>query len=253
MRAMNGQRTGRWPKSAMGIRSPPMIPASSRTCVYGSARNASSRPSSCMTSSVEGWIVSPRKSRRKSACFSRTSTSTPVRANSSPSMIPAGPPPAMQHRTETLSTAIVALRYLLSLVPAMQKGNLQEQHEAIEGEEGSQAGQAEAEKEQRERGRQNGNGCHHNGNLQEHFRVVEVRVLGPVEIPLLLQLLGFLLNLLLLGVVPLLFVCELCLQLLEFLSCRGFHGVAAFGEVRLQAQLLDAILVLPEHLGLIER
>jgi len=34
------------------------------------------------------------------------------------------------------------------LVPAMQKRNLQEQHEAIEGEEGSQASQAEAEKEQ---------------------------------------------------------------------------------------------------------
>src|SRR2546425_11553333 len=114
-----------------------------------------------MTSSVEGWIVSPRKSRRRPACFSRTRTSTPARANSSPSMIPAGPPPAMQHRTETLSAAMETtlqtshLRchcerseaisprkgacphfFSLNLVPAMQKGNLQEQHEAIEGEEG---------------------------------------------------------------------------------------------------------------------
>ena len=53
-----------------------------------------------MISSVEGWIVSPRKSRRKSACFSSTSTGTPARASNSPSIMPAGPPPAMQQRTE---------------------------------------------------------------------------------------------------------------------------------------------------------
>src|SRR5215472_4947995 len=62
----------------------------------GSARNASIRPMSSSTCSVEGWIVSPRKSRRKSECFSRTLTRTPARASSSPSIIPAGPPPAMQ-------------------------------------------------------------------------------------------------------------------------------------------------------------
>src|SRR2546422_3677274 len=213
----------------------PNCPLSRGAFWCGSLSRSSRSPSSCMTSSVEGWIVSPRKSRRKSACFSSTRTSTPERANSSPSMIPAGPPPATQHRTETLSVAMGDLHYLLSLVPPMQKGNLQEQHEAIEGEEGSKAGQAEAEKEQRARGRQNGNGCHHNGDLQEHFRVVEVRVPGPVEISLLLQLLGFLLNLLLFSVVPLLFVCELCLQLLEFLPRLGFHGAAAFGQVHLQA------------------
>src|SRR4029077_5669950 len=53
-----------------------------------------------MTSNVDGWMVSPRKSRRKSACFSNTTTSTPARAKSRPSIIPAGPPPAMQHRTD---------------------------------------------------------------------------------------------------------------------------------------------------------
>src|SRR6266568_1897701 len=42
-------------------------------------------------------IVSPRKSRKKSLCFSRTRTSTPARASRNPSMMPAGPPPAMQH------------------------------------------------------------------------------------------------------------------------------------------------------------
>src|SRR5207253_5628218 len=208
MNAMKPQCVGRWVKSATVSARPPTRAVSRGAFWCGSFSRSSRSPSSCMTSSVEGWIVSPRKSRRKSACFSRTSTSTPARANSSPSMIPAGPPPTTQHRTETLSAAMDPLRYPLSLVPAMQKGNLQEQHEAIEGEEDSQASQAEAEKEQRARGRQNGNGCHHNGDLQEHFRVVEVRVLGPVEIPILLQLLGFLLNLLLLGVVPLLFVCE---------------------------------------------
>ena len=41
-------------------------------------------PSSYMTSSVEGWMVSPRKSRRKSACFSSTTTSTPARASRKP-------------------------------------------------------------------------------------------------------------------------------------------------------------------------
>src|SRR5258708_34980047 len=49
-----------------------------------------------MISRVEGWMVSPRKSRRKSACFSRTTTSTPARASKKPSIIPAGPPPTMQ-------------------------------------------------------------------------------------------------------------------------------------------------------------
>ena len=41
--------------------------------------------------------MSPRKSRRKSPCFSSTVTSTPPRASSRPSTIPAGPPPTMAH------------------------------------------------------------------------------------------------------------------------------------------------------------
>src|ERR1700722_4524304 len=39
---------------------------------------------------------SPRKSRKKSLCFSSTMTSTPARARRNPSMTPAGPPPTMQ-------------------------------------------------------------------------------------------------------------------------------------------------------------
>src|SRR5882762_10525920 len=60
-------------------------------------------------------MVSPRKSRRKSACFSRTKTATPARASSSPSIIPAGPPPAMQQRTET--SPVVMGSYSLTVFP----------------------------------------------------------------------------------------------------------------------------------------
>src|SRR2546423_9496064 len=42
-------------------------------------------------------MVSPRKSRRKSSCFSSTIMGTPARASRKPSIIPAGPPPTMQH------------------------------------------------------------------------------------------------------------------------------------------------------------
>src|ERR1700754_3868359 len=52
---------------------------------------------------VEGWTVSPRKSRRKSACFSSTTTSTPARASRKPSISPQGPPPTTQQRVETCS------------------------------------------------------------------------------------------------------------------------------------------------------
>src|SRR6266508_6488915 len=53
-------------------------------------------------------MVSPRKSRRKSACFSSTTTSTPARASRKPSISPHGPPPTMQHRVECCSAAIRA-------------------------------------------------------------------------------------------------------------------------------------------------
>src|SRR5690348_7898836 len=74
----------------------PTWPESCETRECGSLRKSSSRPSSCIRSSVEGWMVSPRKSRRKSACFSSTATLTPARASRKPSIMPAGPPPAMQ-------------------------------------------------------------------------------------------------------------------------------------------------------------
>src|SRR5438105_434329 len=45
-------------------------------------------------------MVSPRKSRKKSPCFSRTWISTPARASRQPTIIPHGPPPTMQQRVE---------------------------------------------------------------------------------------------------------------------------------------------------------
>ena len=75
----------------------------------GRARSSSRIPSSCMTSSVEGWMVSPRKSRRKSACFSSTRTSTPARARRSPSMTPAGPPPTMHERAVRAGVSVVVV------------------------------------------------------------------------------------------------------------------------------------------------
>ncbi len=63
-----------------------------------------------MMRSVDGCTVSPRKSRRKSACFSSTSVGTPARASRKPSIIPAGPPPTMQQRVvvDPVALAIVA-------------------------------------------------------------------------------------------------------------------------------------------------
>ena len=74
IKAMNRQWVGKCVKSATSTKSSPICAPRVRTSWCGRRRNSSSRPSSYMTSSVEGWIVSPRKSRRKSACFSRTRT-----------------------------------------------------------------------------------------------------------------------------------------------------------------------------------
>src|SRR5947209_7411845 len=52
-------------------------------------------------------MVSPRKSRRKSPCFSSTIVSTPARASKKPSTTPAGPPPAIQQRAVNCSVLFV--------------------------------------------------------------------------------------------------------------------------------------------------
>src|SRR5918996_168637 len=97
MKATYRHLVGSLPKSANVTGLPFMSMVTRLSLVCGSRRNSSSQPSSATSSRVEGWTVSPRKSRRKSACFSSTTTSCPCRARSSPSIIPAGPPPAMQH------------------------------------------------------------------------------------------------------------------------------------------------------------
>src|SRR5258708_7515696 len=97
MKAMNLHAVDSLVNSAIVTRALPISPTRRSTLRCGRRRNASSNPNSCISSSVEGWMVSPRKSRRKSACFSSTTTSTPARARRYASIIPAGPPPTMQH------------------------------------------------------------------------------------------------------------------------------------------------------------
>src|SRR5262245_35722653 len=92
----------------MTRRSSPICRETCLTTECGSLRNSSSKPSSCIISSVEGCTVSPRKSRRKSACFSRTVTETPARASRKPSIIPAGPPPTMQQVVFTEGTDLIS-------------------------------------------------------------------------------------------------------------------------------------------------
>src|ERR1044072_1760968 len=48
-------------------------------------------------------MVSPRKSRKKSACFSKTITGTPASGEGHPAIIPAGPPPAITQRVCSFS------------------------------------------------------------------------------------------------------------------------------------------------------
>ena len=96
-------------KSARTSGVSPITAPSSRTSSCGRARNSRSRPSSCRSSKVDGCTVSPRKSRRKSACFSSTTTDTPARARRSASMRPAGPPPAMQQRVSRCGATGVVL------------------------------------------------------------------------------------------------------------------------------------------------
>ena len=60
------------------------------------ATTASAKPIWSRISIVEGWTVSPRNSRSKSLCISRSVTGTPRRARRRESMTPAGPPPTMQ-------------------------------------------------------------------------------------------------------------------------------------------------------------
>ena len=64
-------------------------------------------------------MVSPRKSRKKSLCFSSTVTFTPLRASRYPSITPAGPPPTMQYVVLSLF-AIAASVFVIVLGALVQ-------------------------------------------------------------------------------------------------------------------------------------
>src|SRR4051812_41065526 len=89
----------------------------------GSLRNSRPSPSSSISRTVDACTVSPRKSRRKSLCFSSTVTSTPALASSSPSTIPAGPPPTTAQVVRSIADpssfqrSLNKLRVLLLGVP----------------------------------------------------------------------------------------------------------------------------------------
>ena len=105
--------------SAKVVRLVVQIVRKSGTPCGAAARNSSSTPNSCINSSVDGWIVSPRKSRRKSPCFSSTMVRTPARESSTPNIMPAGPPPTMQQvvsRADTLRASPGCLLRRLSHV-----------------------------------------------------------------------------------------------------------------------------------------
>ena len=64
------------------VRSEPSVSKATRVIlVCGRRNNSSTNPSSSMIRRVVGCTVSPRKSRRKSLCFSKTTTWIPARAS----------------------------------------------------------------------------------------------------------------------------------------------------------------------------
>ena len=79
--ATNLQWVGTRLKSATLKRKPPTTPEMDLSFWCGRCRNSSRSSSSYINSNVDGWTVSPRKSRKKSLCFSRTVTRTPLRAS----------------------------------------------------------------------------------------------------------------------------------------------------------------------------
>src|SRR5262245_2002459 len=127
---MKRQRVGTWPKSANRIAVSPKETARCWIFWCGRSRNWPSKPSSCITSSVDEWMVSPRKSRKKSACFSRTSTCKPVRANNSPSIMPAGPAPTIKQCRSALAGVGCAGMFRQLALACRSQGRLARLHGA---------------------------------------------------------------------------------------------------------------------------
>src|SRR6266849_10749120 len=134
-------------------------------------------------------------------------------------------------------------------VAAVEEGEVEHHEVAVGGQDDAHHGQDEAEGEDQARAGQDGHRRHHDGDLEQRLRDQEVRVASLEAVAHGLQLLGVLLDVLLLRVVALLFLVELLQQRLVLLA-RGRGG--AIGQVRLQPHLLRAIEVLADDLGLVE-
>jgi len=102
------------------------------------------------------------------------------------------------------------------------------------------------------RARQDRHRRHHDRDLQECLRDQEVGIAGLVRVAHVLELLGLLLDVLLLGAVALLLLIELGQERLELPPRFRLHGGVALGELGLEAQLLAAVEVLADDLGLVE-
>ena len=98
---------------------------------------------------------------------------------------------------------------------------------------------------------QDGDGGHDDGDLQQDLGVIEVRVLVAVDIPLVFQVLGFLLDFFLLGAVARLFLSRLLQQFLVTLPDLRLERLL-FQQVQFQPQLLAPVEMLPDVLGLVE-
>jgi hypothetical protein len=105
---------------------------------------------------------------------------------------------------------------------------------------------------QRARGGEDRDRCDDDGDLEQRFGEVEVGILGLVPVSLMLQLLGVLLDVLLLGVVALLLIGELRPQLLVLGPRRRWHGRPSLCQLGFEAEGLRSVLVLADDLGLVE-
>src|SRR5207245_582520 len=85
----------------------------------------------------------------------------------------------------------------------------------------------------------------------EHFAELEVRMPLAAVVARRLELLGVLLDVLLLGVVALLLLGELRGERLDLGALGALQG-RGFGQLRLEYHLLAPILMLADHLGLVE-
>src|SRR5438094_650594 len=119
-----------------------------------------------------------------------------------------------------------------------------EKEEAVERAEDAQPGHDQGKDEHGPRRGQNGDGRADDRDLKEDLGELEVAIAGPVVVSLMLELLGVLLDVLLLRVVTLLLLGEPRRKRLLLLLARAARG-GHVGELRLHHQLLGPAGVLP--------